>query len=171
MAKERNAWGHGAAAILAVAALALGGCGGGRNLNPTSWFESSGSDSRPVTGEETGFTVSRGASEASPTRAVTASDLVGADGQCAGGSEASSAPPGRGIALAMTECQVVAVAGVPEQVNVGADAGGERRAVLTYAQGDNAGIYTFVSGRLKVIERLPTPPKPERRRSRPRQRA
>jgi len=168
MAKERNAWGHAAAAVLAVAALALGGCGSSRSLNPTTWFEGSGSDSRPVTGEETGFTVSRGESGAAATRAVTASDLVGPDGQCAGVSaDPSSARPARGIALSMTECEMVAVAGVPEQVNVGAGEGTDRRAVLTYTKGDNAGIYTFVSGRLKIIERLPTPPKPERRRGRP----
>jgi hypothetical protein len=168
MAKERNAWRRAAAAVLTVAAVALGGCGSGRGLNPSTWFEGSESDSRPVTGEETGFTVSSGASEASVTREVTASDLVGPDGQCAGVSaDPSSAPPARGIALSMKECETVAVAGVPEQVNIGASEGGDRRAVLTYTKGDNAGIYTFVSGRLKIIERLPTPPKPERRRSRP----
>jgi hypothetical protein len=168
MAKERKAWRCGAAAIL-TAAVVLGGCSGGRSLNPTTWFgEGSGSDSRPVTGEETGFTVSRGESQALVTRAVTASDLVGPDGQCAGVSaDPSSAPPARGVALSMTECEMVAVAGVPEQVNIGAGEGTDRRAVLTYTKGDNAGIYTFVSGRLKIIERLPTPPKPERRRGRP----
>ena len=161
MAKIRNTR-RAAAAVLTVAAVALAGCGSGRSLNPTTWFESSTPDSRASSGEEGGFTVSRGASEAPVARAVTASDLVGADGQCAG----VSAPPAR-IGLTMTECEMVAVAGVPEQVNLGAAENGDRRAVLTYAKGDNAGIYTFVSGRLKVIERLPTPPKPERRRSRP----
>lgn len=166
MAKERNAWRPVAAAVLAAATVALGGCGSGRILNPNTWFEGSASDSRPSSGEEGGFTVSRGEAEALVARAVTASDLVGPDGQCAG---VSSAPPAGGIALTMTECEMVAVAGVPEQVNLGASENGGRRAVLTYSKGDNAGIYTFVSGRLKIIERLPTPPKPERRRRRPRQ--
>lgn len=157
------------ATALAVAAFALGGCSSVSldELNPTEWF------SAPSTGasaREGGFTVSRGA--AAPTlRATTPSDLVGADGQCQGGSSDAAGPP-RGVALTMTECELVAVAGVPEQVNIGANENGDRRSVLTYTKGDNSGVYTFVSGRLKIIERLPEPPKPERRRREPkRQRA
>ena len=161
MAKEGNALRFTAPIILAVVAIMLGGCSSGRvSVDPSNWF-GSGSDSRPVTGEETGLTVSQGPAEEARVRATTGSDLVGADGRCEGGA------PARGIGLTMTECELVAVAGTPEQVNIGANASGERQAVLTYTKGDNSGIYTFVSGRLKIIERLPTPPKPERRRSRP----
>jgi hypothetical protein len=71
----------------------------------------------------------------------------------------------------MTECEVVASAGVPEQTNIGASAGGERRVVLTYTKGDHPGIYTFVSGRLKIIERLPTATKPQPRRRAPKKKA
>lgn len=168
MAEEENALRFAAPIVLAVVAMMLGGCGSGRvSLDPGNWFSGSASDSRPVTGEETGFTVSRGPAEGASARAVTGSDLVGADGRCEGVSaESPAAAPGRGIGLTMTECELVAVAGAPEQVNIGGSDGGERRAVLTYTKGDNAGIYTFMSGRLKIIERLPTPPKPEPRRRR-----
>jgi hypothetical protein len=64
----------------------------------------------------------------------------------------------------MTECDMVALNGAPEQVNIGANERGERRVVLTYNKGDHAGIYTFVSGRLKVMDELPGPPKSEPRK-------
>lgn len=147
------------AAAVVVVALTLGGCAsvGVEDLNPTEWF--SAPSARPWEG---GFTVSRGT--ATPeTRQVTASDFVGADGQCQGGAPAEA--PG-GIALTMTECELVAAAGVPEQVDISADENGDRRAVLTYTTGENSGVYTFVSGRLKVIEGLPEPPGQQRRRRR-----
>jgi hypothetical protein len=143
-----------------LAAMTLGGCGGGRmSLDPTEWFGSSG-DSRATTGAEGGFTVTRGNVEIETTRPVSPSDLVGADGQCQGGATA-----GRPLMLSMTECELVATAGVPEQVNLGGETG-ERRVVLTYSKGDYPGIYTFVGGRLKIIERV-APPKPEPRRRAP----
>jgi hypothetical protein len=169
----------------------LGGCGSSRfDLDPTGWFSNS-SPSTDSTGAEGGFTVFKGSAEAPTLRAVTPADLVGPDGRCEGApaapapasptasagatastSASGSAPavpaPG-GIGLTMTECQLVAVAGAPEQINIGAESG-NRRAVLTYTKGDHPGIYTFVSGRLKVIERAPEPAKPERRRRTKKQR-
>jgi hypothetical protein len=150
----------------AAVATMLGGCGSNLtldDLNPNQWFQTSESTS---TGAEGGFTVTRGPSEAATLAPAAAADFVGADGRCQGG----SAEPGtaaRPVMLTMTECELVAAAGVPEQVNIGADAGGERRAVLTYGPGDHPGIYTFVAGRLKVIERLPAAAKPEPRRRAP----
>jgi hypothetical protein len=169
MAKQRNALRHAAVAVLAVAVVMLGGCAR-ISTDPSNWFSSDSSSSTPaVSGEEGGFTVSRGPVEAPTARAVTGSDLVGPDGRCEG---VPAAPPEgspvRGIGLTMTECELVSAAGTPEQVNLGANENGERRATLTYTKGDHPGIYTFVSGRLKVIERLPTPSKPEPRRRRPR---
>jgi len=166
MAKQRSACGYAVAAAVAVIAISLGGCGGGSlNLNPTEWFSGSGSSSSSSgsSGADGGFTTFRGSVEA-PTRAVSASDLVGADGRCEGGSS-DTAP--RGVGLTMTECELVTLAGTPDQVNIGADEGGARRTVLNYGKGNNAGIYTFLSGRLKIIERLPTPDKPEPRRRAP----
>ena len=174
MARERIARRYAATAVVAVVAMTLGGCGSSRiNLDPTEWFSGPSSGSRPVTGTETGFTVFRGSAEAPALRAVTASDLVGPDGGCEGvAAESASAPAPRGIGLTMTECELVAIAGAPEQVNLGASESGDRRAVLTYTKGGHPGIYTFVSGRLKIIERAPTPPRPEPRRRAPkRQRA
>lgn len=155
------------AAAAAVIAITLGGCGSTRiNLDPTDWFSGSGSDSRPVTGEETGFTVTRGGAVGQTLRPVTASDLIGPDGRCESVSAEAGATP-RAVGLTMTECELVATAGAPEQVNIGASETGDRRAVLTYGKGDHPGIYTFVSGRLKIIERVPTPPRPEPRRRAP----
>ena len=57
-----------------------------------------------------------------------------------------------GVGLGMSECQVVARAGQPAQVNIGTDAGNERKAVLTYNSGNAPGIYTFSAGRLKDIQ-------------------
>jgi hypothetical protein len=64
-----------------------------------------------------------------------------------------------GIALGMTECDAARRAGLPTNVGVG-DEKGERKVVLTYLTGPWPGIYTFNSGRLKVIDRAPTPPAP-----------
>jgi hypothetical protein len=64
-----------------------------------------------------------------------------------------------GIALGMTECEVVQRAGRPEKVDVGAD-GGNRTAVLTYPQGERAGIYRFSGGRLQIMDRVAEAAKP-----------
>ena len=60
-----------------------------------------------------------------------------------------------GIALGMTECDVVRRAGPPGNVNIGAGDRGERKVVLTYLSGTWPGIYTFADGRLKVVDRAP----------------
>ena len=154
------------AAMVAVTVMAvtLAGCGS-VSVDPTEWLSETGN---VFSTPDISLPIFRTGAEAPKPRVITESDYVGADGQCQGGSPAATpgAPPPVGVALTMTECEVVAVAGVPEQVNIGADAGGARRTVLTYSKGDHAGIYTFVAGQLKIIERLPTPPKPERRRRR-----
>ena len=75
-----------------------------------------------------------------------------------------------GIALGMTECEVVRRAGQPGNVTISADGNGDRLVVLTYPAGNFPGIYRFTSGRLKVVERGPEPPKPEkpvRKRAKP----
>ena len=87
----------------------------------------------------------------------------------------ASAPPGalppevrggpRGISLAMTECQVVSVAGYTDRVEISANERGERLVTLTYMSGDRPGIYRFRSGRLVSMERVAEPPqakKPQR---------
>ncbi len=64
-----------------------------------------------------------------------------------------------GIALGMTECDVVRRAGTPSNVNIGIGDGNDRRVVLTYLEGTWPGIYTFAAGRLKEISAAPAPPK------------
>ena len=74
----------------------------------------------------------------------------------------SGAPPpvAGGIALGMTECQAVQRAGTPSNVDISANQKGDRKVVLTYLSGPWPGIYTFVGGRLNVVERGPEQPKP-----------
>jgi hypothetical protein len=63
-----------------------------------------------------------------------------------------------GVALGMTECQVVRRTGAPSNVAITAgsvDGKGERKVVLTYDGGSRPGVYRFASGRLQVIEGLP----------------
>ena len=69
-----------------------------------------------------------------------------------------------GIALAMTECEVGKRAGLPGNVEIGSEAGGERTAALTYRQGPWPGIYRFRGGRLVSIERVEVIERPSRRR-------
>jgi hypothetical protein len=68
----------------------------------------------------------------------------------------------RGIALSMTECQVVGVAGYTNNVAISANERGERVVTLTYMSGDRPGIYRFRSGRLVNMERVAEPPQPKK---------
>ena len=52
--------------------------------------------------------------------------------------------------------------GAPENVDISANARGDRTAVLTYQRSERPGIYRFVAGRLVSIERVAEPPQPER---------
>jgi hypothetical protein len=88
---------------------------------------------------------------------VTAQDLVGPQGQCAGAGPDGAASKG-GIALQMTECEVVRRAGTPDNVELGTSDRGERAVTLTYAGGPRPGIYRFSGGRLYAIERGQEPP-------------
>ena len=65
-----------------------------------------------------------------------------------------------GIALGMSECDVVRRAGLASNVNISAGDRGERKVVLTYLSGTWPGIYTFDAGRLKVVDRAPVPETP-----------
>lgn len=111
-------------------------------------------------------------------RPVTQADLVDAQGQCvpvasapaaaapdAAGDAAAGAPAlvQGGIALQMTECDVVARAGQPDNIEFGNNERGERAVVLTYMRGPRPGIYRFAGGRLYSIERGPEPPAPPKK--------
>ena len=112
----------------------------------------------------------------SPNKPVTADDLVSAEGYCPG-----MAPPGNPadanaatdsaaaapvptttgtVALGHVECDVVRGIGAPASVNLSSSPRGDRVAVVTYVQGQRAGIYTFTAGRLTSIERGPEPVAP-----------
>ena len=119
-----------------------------------------------------------------PTQPIAAEDLVAAGGGCAGAAaptvstvttpagDLGNAPPQAapvvgGVALGMSECEVVRRAGQPEKVEIGAGEGGRRTVVLTYLRGSWPGIYRFADGRLNEIERVaepPAPPTPQRKK-------
>jgi hypothetical protein len=112
-----------------------------------------------------------------PTKPVTAEDMVSADGGCPGmapagpananalADGAGGAPPPQNVgsvALGHTECDVVRGIGAPDNVNLSNNPRGDRVAVITYRQGPRAGIYTFTAGRLSSIERGEEPaPQPK----------
>jgi hypothetical protein len=87
---------------------------------------------------------------------VAAADIIDAQGRCA--AVAAEGAARGGIALEMTECEVVGRAGPPANVEVGANERGERAVTLTYTSGSRPGIYRFVAGRLSSIERGAEPP-------------
>jgi hypothetical protein len=103
-------------------------------------------------------------------RAITANDLIDANGACPNYS-APAAPPiapagpgaaassqdnpfGAGIALGMSECDVVARLGQATDVNFGTGLHGSRSVVLTYRAGPRPGIYRFENGRLAAMDRV-----------------
>ena len=63
-----------------------------------------------------------------------------------------------GIALQMTECDVVRVAGYTDRIEVGTNERGQRNVTLTYLSGPRPGIYRFVGGRLASMERVAEQP-------------
>jgi hypothetical protein len=65
---------------------------------------------------------------------------------------------GGGIALGMSECDVVFRAGAPNNVQIGKNPNGDRTAVLTFDSGPRPGIYHFEAGALMEIERAQTAP-------------
>jgi hypothetical protein len=115
---------------------------------------------------------------------VAPEDMVDASGRCAGAYVPPSASTSEqpvtvqeagvpmipsAVALEMTECDVVKRAGFPERVDIGSTERNERQVTLTYSGGARPGIYTFVAGRLKSMERGPEPPptKPAKKPAKP----
>jgi hypothetical protein len=68
----------------------------------------------------------------------------------------------RGVALGMTECQVVQLTGYTDRVEIGAGAPGRRSVTLTYMTGERPGIYRFTDGRLTSMERIEGLPQPKK---------
>jgi hypothetical protein len=67
-----------------------------------------------------------------------------------------------GVALGMTECEVVRIAGYTDRVEINANERGRRSVVLTYLSGERPGIYRFVGGRLTAMERVAEPQAPRK---------
>lgn len=159
----------GALAVL-IAAATLSGCANPEVFQSNErWFE------RPFdwTGRSGGYTFSELQEAHEKRRPVTAADLVSPNGACppppvaavpaapaplgAGVALTEVVPPsllGQGIALGMTECEVVWRAGAPASVQFGANPNGNRTAVLTYDSGPRPGIYRFEAGRLMDMDRV-----------------
>ncbi|HEY4142562.1 MAG TPA: hypothetical protein VGM57_14170 [Pseudolabrys sp.] len=164
-------------ALLCATALTVAGCknsagvfqdngDGGWFSKPVEMF------SKPEWTKNTATTANLG-----PSGPVGPEELVNADGSCAMAAAAApppatpDQPPGAaivsvpsgpqvmgGVALGMSECQVVQRAGSPSNVQIGSGASGERSVTLTFLNPPWPGIYRFSDGRLKVVERAPGPP-------------
>jgi len=168
---------HGWGLLAALAAAALAGCG--EMDTQQAWF------AKPldVFGRNSGYTFSELQETKQRKRAITANDLVSGNGTCAprpmaaapaaqpapaAGQAGRSPPPaqttadlfGGGIALGMSECDVVFRAGPPSAVQIASNPNGDRTAVLTYNEGPRPGIYHFLRGELAEMDRVETPAPP-----------
>jgi hypothetical protein len=137
--------------------------------NNEHWF------SRPfdITGRDAGYTFSELQESHKKLGPVTANDLVSGNGACApppeaatpasqpaapGAGDSPAATPaapsllGGGVALGMTECDVVWRVGAPSSVQIGSNPNGDRTALLTFDRGPQAGIYHFERGRLRAMD-------------------
>jgi hypothetical protein len=120
-------------------------------------------------------------------RTVTQNDLITADGRCAAleapmQATDGSAPPESadaalagqgplpgvqgGVALGMSECEIMQRTGSPDRFDIGAE-GGDRIMTMTVTRGPNPGLYRFRGGRLTSVDRVevPAPPKPTKQKS------
>jgi hypothetical protein len=150
-------------------AVALAGCS--QTDTSEAWFR------KPIDmfGRSGGYTFSD-VSETRRDRPIGANDLVAANGSCPpraaapqaqpdpGGSPAGSPSADglidEGIALGMSECDVVYRAGQPSDVQLGTNPNGDRTALLTFSSGPRPGIYHFERGQLMQMDRVaePSPP-------------
>lgn len=160
----------GVLAALATA-LALAGCADVDWSSPQAWF------AKPLdlNGRNAGYTFSELQETKQQQRPITANDLVNSNGSCpppavapaprspAPGQAAAPATPaadaaallGAGVALGMSECDVVFRAGQPSSVQIGSLPNGDRTAVLTFDSGPRAGIYHFQRGALREMDSVP----------------
>jgi hypothetical protein len=159
----------------AVLTLALGlyGCANADVFDTNErWFQ------KPFdfTGRNGGYTFSELQETNSKRGSVAANQMVDASGACpampaanpvaapvaaAGPAGPDAAGPGApdpllggGIALGMTECDVVYRAGAPSNVQIGTNPNGARSLVLTYNGGPRPGTYRFEAGRLMDMDRV-----------------
>jgi hypothetical protein len=156
----------GALLTLAMAA-AVSGCAN-VDFDTGQWFQ------KPVDflGRSGGYTYTE-LQTTKQQRPITANDLVQPNGACPPPPAAPQAqvPPGTaaatdaatangaadgllggGIALGMSECDVVYRAGQPSAVQLGKNPNGDRTAVLTFDSGPRPGLYRFEGGRLMQMD-------------------
>src|ERR1700685_3754650 len=137
-------------------------------------------------GKKGGYTFSELQESKQRQRPITANDLVNSNGSCpspvvqaapaaaaTNPGEAPAAPPdtasllGGGVALGMSECDVVFRAGQPTTVELGNTPHGDRTAVLTYGSGPRRGVYRFERGELVQMDRVAVqapPPPPDKKK-------
>ena len=113
-----------------------------------------------VAGDLAGAPMPQGSKPAATTGSAPPPDRLMPEGGASSAALSSGQPVLGGIALNMTECQVVRRAGTPSNIAIGSGKKGERTAVLSYLGGEWPGIYHFESGRLKVIDAAPDQVKP-----------
>ena len=173
-------------------ALAIGGCSSDivSNISNVNLLPRADQLARPD------WLTYSGGKEDFTLRPVGPDDLVSQDGQCAITAQDAAAasavaarnnpdaaagaprepspeaPPemplqSGGIALQMTECEVVRRAGAPERLDFGGSQQGERTVTITYIRGSRPGIYRFSGGRLSSIERAPEPPPTAKSKAKP----
>jgi hypothetical protein len=166
-----------ALAVLGIAVV-LSGCASSDVDMSERWF------SKPfdVTGKNGGYTFSELQETKQRQRPITARDLVNSNGTCAapappaaanqaataGAPPGAASPLGGGIALGMSECDVVSRAGQPTAVQLGNNPNGDRTAVLTYNGGPRPGVYRFERGELVQMDRATVqapPPQPDKKKS------
>jgi hypothetical protein len=135
-----------------------------------SSFDTSGWFPKPVDlfGTRMGYTYSD-LGDARLKGPITANDLVDNNGSCPRAVAAASPAPtaadandtaliGGGVAIGMSECDVVQRLGQANSVNLGTNPNGLRGAVLTYSGGPRPGVYRFEAGRLTEMDRVEQPP-------------
>ena len=162
--------------VAAIAVAGLAGCGADVTQ---PWF------AKPfdASGRGSGYSFSELSETKKERRAITANDFVNANGSCpAPVAAAPTAPPpaaqgapgaappapaadassllGGGLALGMSECDVVFRAGTPSSVQIGSLPSGDRTAVLTFESGPRPGSYRFVRGELTEMDAVAPPPAP-----------
>jgi hypothetical protein len=170
-----------APAALAMA-VALCGCSSTDYDTKASWF------SKPVElfgNKGGGYSYSNLDETAKKERPITANDLIDANGGCPLAPSVAAAPPpppaptaaantdgsaalssdlssliSGGVAINMSECDVVGRLGRPTGINFGKNPNGFRSAVLTYNAGPRPGVYRFEGGRLVEMDRIEAPPAP-----------
>ncbi len=142
-------------------ALALAGCADVDWSSPQAWF------AKPIDGHKGGYTFSELQESRQQQRPITPNELVNSNGSCpppaaapAPGQAAAPAADttgllGGGVALGMSECDVVFRAGQPSSVQIGTLPNGDRTAVLTFDSGPRAGIYHFQRGALREMDSVP----------------